>query len=60
MRIAVLATPSTAATATRSGSSLALLNWPYRWVQLDILAGATRMPAFLAKKAAWQNSDLAA
>src|SRR6202158_2922071 len=41
MRIAGLATPSTPATATRSGSSLALLNWPYRWVPLDILAGAT-------------------
>ena len=27
----------------------ALLNRPYRWVELDIMAGATRMPAFLAK-----------
>jgi hypothetical protein len=60
MRIAVLATASTPATATRSGSSLALPNWAYRWVQLEILAAATRMPAFLAKKAEWQNSDLAA
>jgi glutathione S-transferase len=28
---------------------LALLNRPYRWVEIDILAGATRAPAFLAK-----------
>jgi glutathione S-transferase len=28
---------------------LALINRPYRWVELDILAGATRKPAFLAK-----------
>jgi glutathione S-transferase len=28
---------------------LALLNRPYRWVQLDIMAGATRTPEFLAK-----------
>jgi glutathione S-transferase len=28
---------------------LALLDRPYRWVELDILAGATRVPAFLAK-----------
>jgi glutathione S-transferase len=28
---------------------LALLNRPYRWVELDILSGATRQPAFLAK-----------
>jgi glutathione S-transferase len=28
---------------------LALLNRPYRWVEVDILAGATRQPAFLAK-----------
>jgi glutathione S-transferase len=28
---------------------LALLKRPYRWVELDILAGATREPAFLAK-----------
>jgi glutathione S-transferase len=28
---------------------LALLNRPYRWVELDILSGATRAPAFLAK-----------
>jgi glutathione S-transferase len=28
---------------------LALLNRPYRWVELDILAGATRTPEFLAK-----------
>jgi glutathione S-transferase len=28
---------------------LALLNRPYRWVELDILAGATRVPEFLAK-----------
>jgi glutathione S-transferase len=28
---------------------LALLKRPYRWVELDILAGATRAPAFLAK-----------
>ena len=27
----------------------ALLNRPYRWVELDILSGATRMPEFLAK-----------
>ena len=28
---------------------LALLDRPYRWVELDIMTGATRMPAFLAK-----------
>ena len=28
---------------------LALLDRPYRWVELDILAGATRTPEFLAK-----------
>lgn len=28
---------------------LALLKRPYRWVELDILAGATRVPEFLAK-----------
>jgi glutathione S-transferase len=28
---------------------LALLRRPYRWVELDILSGATRAPAFLAK-----------
>jgi glutathione S-transferase len=28
---------------------LALLNRHYRWVEIDILAGATRAPAFLAK-----------
>ena len=28
---------------------LALLNRPYRWVEVDILSGATRQPAFLAK-----------
>jgi glutathione S-transferase len=28
---------------------LALLNRPYRWMEVDILAGATRVPAFLAK-----------
>ena len=28
---------------------LALLNEPYRWVEVDIIAGATRTPEFLAK-----------
>jgi glutathione S-transferase len=28
---------------------LALLNRPYRWVEVDILAGATRVPDFLAR-----------
>jgi glutathione S-transferase len=28
---------------------LALLNRPYRWVELDIMAGKTRTPEFLAK-----------
>jgi glutathione S-transferase len=28
---------------------LALLNRPYHWVEVDILTGATRVPAFLAK-----------
>jgi glutathione S-transferase len=28
---------------------LALLNRPYRWVELDIMTGATRVPEFLAK-----------
>jgi hypothetical protein len=37
-------------TASRSGLLLAQLRKSYRWVELDILANATRTPEFLAKR----------